>query len=109
VNLGGLHDEGLVDVGNDTSAGDSGLDEGIKLFVTADSKLQVTGGDALHLEVLAGVACELKNLSGEVLKDGGRVDRRSGADAAAGVDSALEEPVDSSNRELKISQLDQFL
>lgn len=74
VHLSGLHDEGLVDVGDDTTASDSGLDEGIELFVTADSQLQVARGDALHLQVLGGVTCELEHLSGEVLKDGSRVD-----------------------------------
>lgn len=31
-----LHDECLVDVGDDTTTGDGCLDEGIKLFVSAD-------------------------------------------------------------------------
>jgi len=89
VNLSGLHDQSLVDVGNDTTASNGSLDKSIKFFVTADSELQVTGSDALDLEVLAGVACELENLSSEVLEDGCRVDSRSSADAAARVDSAL--------------------
>jgi hypothetical protein len=42
----------------------------------------VVRGDTLHLEVLAGVAGQLKDLGGEVLKDGGRVDGSSGADAS---------------------------
>ena len=71
MDLGGLHDEGLVDVRDDTTAGDRGLDEGIELFVAADGKLQVARSNALHLEVFAGVACELEDLSGEVLEDGG--------------------------------------
>ena len=100
MNLGGLHDQSLVDVGNDTTASNGSLDKGIKFFVTANSKLQVTGSNALDLEVLAGVACELKNLSSEVLEDSGRIDRRSSANTAARGDSALKEPVDSSNREL---------
>jgi len=87
-------------VGNNSTAGDSSLDKGIKFFVTANSKLQVTGSDALDPEILAGVACKLKNLSCEVLKDSGRVDCRCGANAAGRINAALQEPVNSSNREL---------
>lgn len=100
VDLGALHDEGLVDVGDDTAASDGGLDQGVELLVAADGELQVAGSDALDLEVLRGVARELKHLGSEVLEDGSRVDRGSGADARAGVDSALQEPVDPANREL---------
>ena len=67
--LVGLNDQGLVDVGNHTTASNGGLDQSVELFVTADSELQVTGSYSLHLEVLAGVAGELKHLSSEILKD----------------------------------------
>ena len=62
--LVGLNDQGLVDVGNHTTASNGGLDQSVELFVTADSELQVTGSYSLHLEVLAGVASELQDLSG---------------------------------------------
>ena len=98
--LVGLNDQGLVDVGDHTTASNGSLDQSVELFVTADSKLQVTGSDSLHLEVLAGVAGELKHLSSEVLKDCSSVDGRSGADTAVRADSALQESVDSSHGEL---------
>jgi hypothetical protein len=44
------------------------------LLVVADSKLQVTGHDTLLLVVAGSVAGELKDLSREVLEDGGEVD-----------------------------------
>jgi len=47
--LGGLVDEGLVDVGDHTAAGDGRLDEGVELLVTTDGELKVAGGDALDL------------------------------------------------------------
>ena len=47
--LGGLVDEGLVDVGDHTTTGDGRLDEGVELLVTTDGELKVAGGDALHL------------------------------------------------------------
>jgi hypothetical protein len=109
VVLGRFHNKRLVDVGNDSTTSDGSLDKGIKFFVTANSKLQVTGSNALDLEVLAGVACKFKNLSCEVLKDSGRVDRRCSADATARIDFVLEEPVDSSNRELHEKLVNRFI
>ena len=43
-----------MNVGDDTTAGDGGLDEGVELLVTADGELEVAGGDALHLEYWEG-------------------------------------------------------
>ena len=63
-----------MDVRNHTTASDGGLDQSVKLLVAADSQLQVTRGYSLHLEVLACVASELENLSGEVLEDCSSVD-----------------------------------
>ena len=63
-----------MDVGDDTTASDGGLDEGVELFISSDGELQVSGGDSLHLQVLAGVSSELKNLSGQVLEDSCCVD-----------------------------------
>ena len=39
-----------MDVGDDTTARDGRLDEGVELLVTADGELQVTRRDALHLK-----------------------------------------------------------
>ena len=70
VGLGqSFHDEGLVDVGDNTTTGDGCFNKRVELFVTADSQLQVARGDAFDLEVLAGVTSQFENLSCEVLKD----------------------------------------
>lgn len=95
-----LHDEGLVDVRDHTTTGDSGLDQRVELLVTSDGKKQVSRGDSLDLEILRSVTSELKNLGSQVLEDGGRVDGRGSADSAVGTDPGLEESVDSSNGEL---------
>ena len=89
-----------MDVRDHTTASDGSLDQSVELFVSTDSKLQVTRSYSLHLEVLASVASEFQDLSGQVLKDGSTVDCRCGTNAAVSLNSALQESVDSSDREL---------
>jgi hypothetical protein len=74
----------LVDVGNDTSTGNSGLDEKIELLVSPDSELQMSGSDSPDFEVLGSVAGQLEHLSGQVLENGGSVDCGGGADSVSG-------------------------
>jgi hypothetical protein len=50
-----LEKQGAVDVGEDTTEGDGGADQGIELLVTTDGELEVARGDALDLEVLGSV------------------------------------------------------
>jgi hypothetical protein len=99
--VGVLVDERLVDVGDDTAAGDGRLDQGVELLVTADSQKQMAGGDALDLEVLAGVTGKLEHLSSQVLHDSGGVDSGSSTDTLVVMNSLLEESVDTTHRELK--------
>jgi hypothetical protein len=101
VGLRWLHDESLVDVWDDTTTSDGGLDEGIEFLVTADGELQVARGNSLDLEILGGIACKFENLSGQVLEDRCRVNSGSSTDTAASIDSCLEDSVDSSNGELQ--------
>ena len=58
-----LEKKGAVDVGEDTTEGDSGTDQGVELFITADSELEMARGDTLHLEVLGGVLWRDKMLA----------------------------------------------
>jgi len=54
---GGLkhHRTHLVDVRQDTTAGDRRTDELVELLVSPDGELKVARGDALDAEVLGGV------------------------------------------------------
>ena len=71
----GLSDEEvLVDVGDDASAGDGGLDEEVEFFVSPDGQLKVSWGDSPHFEVLGCVSCQFEHLSCEVFQDGSSVD-----------------------------------
>ena len=65
--------------------------------------MQVARRDALHAQVLGGVARKLEDLSGEVLEDGGRVDGSDGANAALVGDAQLEVAVDATDGELEAS------
>jgi hypothetical protein len=98
-----LHDEGFVDMRDNTTSSNSGLDESVELFVTSDSEQQVSRCDSLNLKIFRGISSELKNLSSEVLKDSSAVDGRSSSYSRVGTDSALKESVDSSDGELKTS------
>lgn len=58
-------DQRLVDVRDDTTAGDRRLDQTVQLLVSADGELQVTRRDTLHLQILGRVAGQLENLGGK--------------------------------------------
>ena len=51
-----------MDVGDDPSPGDGGLDEGVQLLVPPDGQLQVPRGDPLDVQVLGGVTGQLHHL-----------------------------------------------
>ena len=72
--LGCLKDESLVDVRDHTTASNSGLDQGVKLFITSNSELQMSRSNSLHLKILGCVAGQFEDLSGQVLKDSSCVD-----------------------------------
>ena len=99
--LGG--EESNVDVGENTTAGDGGAAEKtVELLIVADGELDVAGHNPGLLVVLGGVAGELEDLSGEVLKDGSEVDGGTGSNSL-GVSSGLHVSGDSSDGELKSS------
>jgi hypothetical protein len=60
-------------------------------------------GDTLHLQILASVAGQLKNLSSQVLQDSSRVDSRSSTNTAIRLSPLLQLTMDTANRELKYS------
>ena len=73
-------EESNVDVGENTTAGNGGATHELgELIVVADGQLDVAGDNTGSLVVTGGVACELEDLSGEVLKDGGEIDWDTGS------------------------------
>ena len=89
-----LADERLVDVGDDSTASDGGLDQSIQLLVSPDGELEMSGGDSLHLQVLTGVTGQLEDLSREVLQDGGAVDGSGGSNTATAEGPGLQMTMD---------------
>ena len=70
-----------MDVGQNTTAGDGHTaEELVELLVVADGELDVAGHNAGLLVVAGGVTSKLKDLSSEVLKDGGQVDGGTSTD-----------------------------
>ena len=98
-----LADERLVDVGDDSTASDGGLDQSVQLLVSPDGQLEMSGCDPLHLEILTGVAGQLEDLGSEVLQDGRAVHGSSGSNSAAAEGAGLEVTVDPKNISIKSS------
>ena len=90
-----------MDVGEDASLrdGDS-AEELVQLLVVADGELDVPWDYARPLVVLGGVAGELEQLGGQVLEDGGEVDRGSRTDTL-GVSPHAEESRHAADGELQ--------
>ena len=66
-----------MDVRDDSSTGNGGLDEEIEFFVSSDGELKMSGGDSSDLEVFGSVSSQLENLSSQVFQDSGSVDGSS--------------------------------
>ena len=92
-----------LDVGEYTtlSDGDTGQ-QFVQLLVVADGELQMTGDDSCLLVVTSGVACQLKDLSSQVLEHGSEVHGGTSADSL-GIVSFPQQTVDTSDGELKSS------
>ena len=86
--------------GKQGTAGNGCLDEGVKLFVTTDGKLQVTRGDTLYAQIARGIAGQLEHLSAKILADGSHVNSRCGTDAAMARHTILQVPMDTAHRKL---------
>jgi hypothetical protein len=94
-----------VDVGQDTSTSDGGLNELIQFVVGADGEQQVTGVDTLHTHILSGVTSQLQQLGSQILQNSSAVHSSSGSDTTAGVGALLQETMDTSDGELQTSSL----
>ena len=99
--LGLLGEKHSVDVGEDTAGGDGhAAEQLVELLIVADGELDVPGDDAALLVVAGGVACELEDLGGKGLEDGGEVHWGTSANTGS-VAAGAEVAVDATHRELE--------
>ena len=90
-----------MDVGKDTTRSDGDISEQlVQLLIILDGEGEVTRHNASLFVIAGSVTSELQDLSAEVLKDGGEVDRGAGTHAG-GVLSLAEVTADTTNGELK--------
>jgi len=88
-------------VWQDTSEGDSGANEGIEFFVTANGKLEMARSNALDLEILGSVSSELENFSSQIFEDCSNIDGSLGSNAHLVLGVVLQETLDTTAGELE--------
>ena len=76
--VGLLGEQGLVDVGNDAATSDGSLDQDVQLLIAADGELEMPWLDGPLPQIPRSVSGQLKDLGGQVLKDGSHVDSSGG-------------------------------
>jgi hypothetical protein len=86
-----LEQECAVDVREDTTEGNRGVNESVKFLVASDGELQVSRSDALDLKILGGVSCQFEDFGGQVFQHCCDVDGGFGADAHLVLGLRLEE------------------
>merc|ERR1711893_455053 len=59
------------------------------------------GGDTLYLEILTGISCQLKHLSGEIFEDSGAVNCSSCSNTAMAGCAIFQVSVDTAHRKLQ--------
>jgi hypothetical protein len=92
-----------VNVGQDTTLGDCDVAEQLVQFlIVADGELEMTGDDTGLLVVASSVASQLKDFSGEVLKDSSQVHGGTGTNTLSVV-ALAEQTVNTADGECQTS------
>jgi len=98
-----LLNEGLVDVWDDTTAGNGGLNQAIEFLITTNGELKVSWCDTFDLQVLGSVTSQLEDLGSKVLKNGARVHGSGRTDTVVRLNARFEITVNTTDGELKTS------
>jgi len=88
-------------VWQDTSESDGGANESIEFFVTTDGELEMAGSNALDLEILGSISCELENFSSQIFEDCSNIDGSLGSNAHLVLGVVLQETLDTTAGELE--------
>lgn len=99
--FGGFVDQGLVNVGYDTTTSNGPFDEGVELFISSNSELQVPGRNPLHLQILARIPSQLQNLRSQILQNRSQVHCSCCPNTPTRLCPLLQLPVDSTHRKLR--------
>lgn len=92
-----------MNVGQDTTLSNCDMSKKLVQFlIVSDGKLEMTGDDTGLLVVAGGVTSQLKDFGGEVLEDGGEVDRSTSTNTLSVV-TLSEKTVDTTNWECETS------
>jgi hypothetical protein len=94
-----LGEEVLMNVGEDTTLGNSDVAQQLVQFlIVSDGELKVAGDDTSFLVVTSGVSSKLENFSSKILQDGSQIDRCTGTNTL-GVVSLAKKTVNTTDRE----------
>lgn len=96
-----LGNEIAMDVRDNTTSGDGGLDERIEFLVSTNCKLQMAGCDSLHFEILGGIACKFEHFGTQIFENGCAIHGGSRGHTAVCSNSGLEMAMETSDRELQ--------
>jgi hypothetical protein len=95
-----LEQECAVDVRQNTTEGNRGVNESIKFLVASDGELQVSRSNAFDLKILGGISCQFEDFGGQVFQHCCDVDGGFGADAHLVLGLRLEETLHTTTGEL---------
>lgn len=98
-----LPDQRFVNVRNDTTTGNGGLDERVQFFVSSNSQLQVTWSNTLYLQILRRVAGQFKHFGGQIFKNGCSVYGSRCSNTTMTCSARLQVTMNTTDRELKSS------
>lgn len=90
-----------MNVRDDATAGNRGLDKTVKFLIASNCKLQVTRRDTLDLEIFTAVSRKLEHLRRQVFENGGRVHSGSGTNALLAADAVLEVAMNAADGKLQ--------
>lgn len=92
-----------MNVRDNTTACNGGLDESIQLLVSSNGELKMPGCDTLDLEILAGISSELQDFGSKIFENSGSVDSSRGSHTLTVLNRGFQETMDTTDGKLQTS------